>query len=99
MSFPRHAVPQLGYVTQRLPSDHIADPRAETYQRLVQSGLLKPLNKRDKVAITAGSRGNPSSVDLLRGIIDAVRHFGGGKTTGTSARLGFTISIGRSDRW
>ena len=77
MTLPRRAVPLLGHVTQQLPSDHIADPRAETYERLVQSGLLEHLNKGDKIAITAGSRGIRASADLLTGIVDAVRHFGG----------------------
>jgi hypothetical protein len=70
-------MPPLGHVTQNLPSDHIADPRAETYQRLVQSGLLDRLKKGDSVAITAGSRGIPASADLLSGIVEAVKHFDG----------------------
>lgn len=76
MTLPRRAVPQLAHVSQQLPTNHIADPRAETYQRLVQSGLLQQLKKGDKIAITAGSRGIPASVDLLAGIVEAVRHFG-----------------------
>lgn len=77
MTLPRRAVPFLGHIRQHLPSEHIADPRAETYRRLVQSGLLQQLNKGDKIAITAGSRGIRASVDLLTGIVEAVRHFGG----------------------
>lgn len=77
MTLPRRAVPFLGHVRQQLPSEHIANPRAETYQRLVQSGLLDHLNHGDKIAITAGSRGIRASVDLLTGVVEAVKHFGG----------------------
>ncbi|HEX5883831.1 MAG TPA: DUF362 domain-containing protein [Pyrinomonadaceae bacterium] len=77
MTLPRRAVPFLGHVRQKLPSNHITDPRIETYQRLVQSGLLERINKGDKIAITAGSRGIRASVDILTGIVEAVRHSGG----------------------
>jgi hypothetical protein len=77
MTLPRRAVPFLGHVKQQLPSNHIADPRAETYQRLAQSGLLDHLNKGDKIAITASSRGIRASVHLLTGVIEAVKHCGG----------------------
>lgn len=77
MTLPRRAVPFLAHARQQLPSNHIADPRAETYQRLVQSGLLDQLKKGDRIAITAGSRGIPASVDLLTGIVEAVKHSGG----------------------
>lgn len=76
MTLPRRAVPPLGLVSQRLPSDHIADVRAETCRRLVQSGLLQRLHEGDQIAITASSRGIRASVDLLAGIVEAVRHFG-----------------------
>lgn len=77
MTLPRRAVPLLGHARQQLPSNHVADPRAETHQKLVQSGLLRQLNKGDKIAISAGSRGIRASVDLLVGIVEAVRDCGG----------------------
>lgn len=77
MTLPRRDVPLLGHVKQQLPSNHIVDPRAETYQGLVQSGLLGQLKRGDRIAITAGSRGIRASADLLAGIVEAVKHCGG----------------------
>jgi len=77
MTLPRRAVPLLGHVRQKLPSKHIPDPRSATCKQLIQSGLLGQLNKGDRIAITAGSRGIPASVDLLTGIVEAVKQSGG----------------------
>jgi hypothetical protein len=64
-------------VTQLLPQDHIADVRRETQQRLLQSGFLNSLKPEAQVAITAGSRGMGGFVELLAGIVDAVKAKGG----------------------
>ena len=64
-------------MAQLLPSDHIADVRGETQQRLIQSGFLNNLKQDARIAITAGSRGMGGFVELLAGIVDAVKASGG----------------------
>lgn len=76
MPFPRRSLPPLARVQQKLSSDHIDDVRRETKERLVQSGLLAS-NKKARIAITAGSRGIGGFVDLLAGIVDAVKSVDG----------------------
>ncbi len=75
--FPRRELPPLAHVTQLLPPDHIADVRHETQQRLLQSGFLNSLKPDAQIAITAGSRGMGGFVELLGGIVDAVKAKGG----------------------
>lgn len=74
--FPRRPLPPLAHITQLLPREHIADVRRETQQRLIQSGLLKTLKPDAQVAITAGSRGMGGLVELIGGIVDAVKASG-----------------------
>ncbi len=76
MPLPRLALPKMARVRQHLPSDHIADPRAEVRERLLASGTLRELKRGGRVAITAGSRGIGGLVELLPGIADAVRAAG-----------------------
>ena len=64
-------------MTQLLTRDHVEDVRAETQQRLLQSGLLNSLKPDARIAITAGSRGMGGFVELIGGIIDAVKASGG----------------------
>ena len=64
-------------MTQLLPRDHIDNLRHETQQRLLQSGFLNSLEPEAQIAITAGSRGMGGFVDLLAGIVDAVKARGG----------------------
>ena len=73
MPFPRRPVPNGVQVKQYLPSDHIADVREETRQRLLDAGLRDKVRPGDRIAITAGSRGIGGFVELLRGVIDAVK--------------------------
>lgn len=75
--FPRRQLPPLAHVAQLLPQDHIADVRYETQQRLLQSGLLDSLKPDAQIAITAGSRGMGGFIELLAGIVDAVKAKGG----------------------
>ena len=77
MPFPRRPLPPLAHVAQLLPLDHIADVRNETRQRLVQSGFLNNLKQGARIGITAGSRGMGGFVELLAGIVDAVKTNGG----------------------
>src|ERR1043165_3190500 len=75
--FPRRPLPPLAHVAQLLPRDHIDDVRAETKQRLLQSGFLNSLKPDARIAITAGSRGMGGFVELIAGIVDAVKATGG----------------------
>ena len=74
---PRRQLPPLAHVTQLLTRDHVEDVRAETQQRLLQSGLLNSLKPDARIAITAGSRGMGGFVELIGGIVDAVKASGG----------------------
>src|SRR5574338_1475545 len=76
MPFPRRSLPPLARVQQKLSSDHIDDVRRQTKERLIHSGLIAP-NQKARIAITAGSRGIGGFIDLLAGIIDAVKSAGG----------------------
>lgn len=67
----------MARVQQRLSSEHIADVRGETRQQLLGAGLKKRIQPGARIAITAGSRGIGGFIELLSGIIDAVREAGG----------------------
>lgn len=77
MAFPRRAAPPMARVQQQLSSEHIADVRAESRDRLLGAGLGKRIKKGDKIAITAGSRGIGGFIPILSGITDAIRSAGG----------------------
>ena len=64
-------------VRQHLSDKHIRDVRGEVCRRLIASRLLDNLDPGAKIAVTAGSRGMGGFVELLGGIIDAVRQKGG----------------------
>jgi len=67
----------MARVRQHLLADHIADPRAETRNRLLASGLNDRVRLGARIAITAGSRGMGGFTELLSGVVDAVRAAGG----------------------
>lgn len=77
MPFPRRAAPNLARVKQRLSAEHIADARVDVKEKLIQSGCLNEIKSGARIAITAGSRGMGGFVELLQGIIDAVKAKGG----------------------
>lgn len=77
MNFPTRPVPHVAQVKQSLPSDHIADVRGDVRQKLLDAGLGKKIKPGARIAITAGSRGTGAFVDLLAGIVDAVKSAGG----------------------
>ncbi|HEX5220734.1 MAG TPA: lactate racemase domain-containing protein [Verrucomicrobiae bacterium] len=62
---------------QKLPTDHIKNPRSETQARLLAAGLAKRISPGARIAITAGSRGIGGFTDLIAGIVDAVKAAGG----------------------
>lgn len=76
-SLPRVAAPPLALARQQLSEEHIDDVRGMVRHRLVASRLLEGLSSGGRVAVTAGSRGMGGFVELLKGIVDAVREKGG----------------------
>ena len=77
MPFPGVPVPPLARVRQALSDEHIDDVRGEVCRKFVASGLIDNLNTGAKIAVTAGSRGMGGFVELLGGIVDAVKQKGG----------------------
>jgi hypothetical protein len=77
MPFPGVPVPPLARVRQALSDEHIDDVRGEVCRKFVASGLIDNLNTGAKIAVTAGSRGMGGLVELLGGIVDAVKQKGG----------------------
>jgi hypothetical protein len=67
----------MAKVRQKLPSDHIPDVRNDVSQKLLASGLREKVQRGNRIAITAGSRGIGTFVELLAGIADAVKACGG----------------------
>src|SRR5436853_5273488 len=77
MPFPRRLLPPMARVTQQLLSDHLPDARVEMRQRLLDAGLRSQVHSGDRIAVTAGSRGIGGFVELLSGIVEAVKSVGG----------------------
>lgn len=77
IAFPRRPMPDGVRVRQNLPTDHVPDVRHETCRRLLDAGLRERVGRGHRIAITAGSRGMGGFVDLLGGIVDAVKAAGG----------------------
>lgn len=77
MALPRRSLPPMAKVRQKLAPDHVIDVRTDVQQKLRDSGLAHKIKPGDRVAITAGSRGIGAFVELLSGIVDAVRSCGG----------------------
>jgi len=67
----------MARVRQKLPSDHVSDPRHDVRAKLMASGLHRQVQAGHRIGITAGSRGIGGFCDLLAGIVDAVRECGG----------------------
>jgi hypothetical protein len=76
MPLPRMALPRMARVRQNLPSDHIADVRREVRDKVAASGLIGGVKRGHRIAITAGSRGIGGFVELLSGIVDALKAVG-----------------------
>lgn len=77
MAFSRRGVPPLARVQQHLSSRHISNVRSDIREKLLAAGLKHRIKPGDKIAITAGSRGIGGFVELLNGIIDALKSAGG----------------------
>lgn len=77
MEYPRRPAPPLARVRQALSGEHIADVRGETRRRMLAAGLGDRIAPGARVAVTAGSRGTRDALELLGGVVDAVRACGG----------------------
>jgi len=77
MEYPRRPLPPMARIRRSFPDEHLPSPRREVTQQLLQLGLREKLRPGARVAITAGSRGIGGLVELLAGIVDAVRQAGG----------------------
>jgi hypothetical protein len=62
---------------QRLPAGHIQAVAKDVRDRLIGWGIGRRIRRGDRVAITAGSRGIGSLVELLSGTVEAVKECGG----------------------
>src|SRR2546423_3936780 len=74
--FMTQPMPKMARVRQMFPTDHVEHPRNEIRERLLAAGLGKKVFRGARVAITAGSRGLAGFVELLSGIVDAVKSAG-----------------------
>jgi hypothetical protein len=77
MLLPRKPMPNMALMSQNLSADHLPNPRAELQSKLLAAGMRQKIKPGARIAITAGSRGIGGFLDLLNGICDAVRAFGG----------------------
>jgi hypothetical protein len=77
IDYPRLALPPMVKVRRKLPGEHVPDPRREVRQQLLDLGLREQVGAGAKIAITAGSRGLGGLVEILAGIVDAVKEAGG----------------------
>ncbi len=75
--FPRRSAPPMARIEQKLNPEHIPDVRRDVHQKLAAAGLAQKVKRGDRIAITAGSRGMGGFVELLQGIVDAVKGAGG----------------------
>lgn len=77
MPFPRRPAPAMARIRQHLPSEHIADVRKDAREKLLGAGIRDKVRPGSRIAITAGSRGIGGFIEVLNGIVDAVRTAGG----------------------
>ncbi len=77
LDFPRRPAPAMARIRRALPDAHVTDPRREVRQQLLHLGLRQKVSPGARIAITAGSRGLGGLLELLGGIVDAVKEAGG----------------------
>ena len=75
--FPATPLPRMALIRRALPAEHIAEPRRDVREKLLQAGLGSRVPHGARIAITAGSRGMGGLTELLAGIADAVKACGG----------------------
>src|SRR5438477_9726131 len=66
-------IPIGARIKQTFPADHIENPRTEVREKLLAAGLRGKVFPGAQVAVTAGSRGMANFVDLVAGIVDALK--------------------------
>jgi hypothetical protein len=76
MPLPRRSLPPMARVRQQLPTDHIERVADDARNKLIAWGVGSRIRAGDRVAITAGSRGIGGFVELLSGIVEAVKACG-----------------------
>ena len=76
ISLPRRAIPPMARIRQHLPAEHIGDVRSEIREKLLAAGLREKIRAKQRIAITAGSRGIGALLELLLGIADAIKGCG-----------------------
>lgn len=77
MPFPRRELPPLARIKQNLPTEHIDDVHGEVRRKILDAGALNSIKAGSRIAITAGSRGMGGFVELIAGIVEAVKSRGG----------------------
>jgi hypothetical protein len=76
MPLPRRSLPPLARVRQQLPTEHIDHVADDVRDKLIAWGIGSRVRPGDHVAITAGSRGIGGFIELLSGIVEAVKACG-----------------------
>jgi hypothetical protein len=76
MPLPRRRLPAMARVRQQLPTEHIERVAEDVRGKLIGWGISGRIRPGDRVAITAGSRGIGAFVELLSGIVEAVKACG-----------------------
>jgi hypothetical protein len=76
MPLPRRSLPPMARVRQQLPTDHIERVAGDVKDKLMAWGIGSRIRAGDRVVITAGSRGIGGLVELLSGIVDALKACG-----------------------
>jgi hypothetical protein len=75
--FPRLPLPRMARIRRKLPATQVPDPRLEVRQQLLQLGLRHKLAPGARIAIAVGSRAIGGLLEMLSGIVDAVKEAGG----------------------
>jgi hypothetical protein len=72
----RERLPDIAPIRQALPADRLDDVEGEVTRRLREAGIERKVHSGQRVAITAGSRGMGGFLDILRGVVAAVKACG-----------------------
>lgn len=74
---PKRSLPSFFRVKQFVPDQRVENIRGEVCGKLIAAGLKNKLRPGARIGISAGSRGIGGFVDLLSGIVDAIKEAGG----------------------
>jgi hypothetical protein len=67
----------MARIRRKLPSTQLTDPHLEVKQQLLHLGLREKVSPGARIAIAAGSRAMGGFIEMLSGIVDAVKEAGG----------------------